>query len=85
MSKVRVSSYSVSLDGFGAAPGQDLGNPFGVGGMAIIDEMHLAVSPVVLGAGESPLAGVNLPALGYAVAEKMFGENAMHVFIRKSS
>ncbi len=49
----------------------------------LIDELHLAISPVVLGAGEAPLAGVNLPALGYYVAERKFGENAMHVFIRK--
>jgi len=49
----------------------------------LIDELHLAVSPVVLGAGESLFKDVNLPALGYAVAEKRFGENALHVIIRK--
>lgn len=32
MSKVRVSSFSVSLDGFGAGPSQDLQHPLGVGG-----------------------------------------------------
>lgn len=168
MSKVRVSAYSISMDGFGAAPGQSLQNPFGVGGMAVttpargewemewkgwwgpnppyhvpvfvlthharpslemeggnifhfvtggihealsmaraaagdkdirigggsatirqyleaglIDELHFAVSPVLLGAGESPINGLNLPALGYEVADRKFGENAMHVFIRK--
>jgi dihydrofolate reductase len=51
----------------------------------LIDEMHLAVSPVVLGAGESLFRDVNLPALGYAVAEKRFGENAMHVTIKKGA
>jgi dihydrofolate reductase len=51
----------------------------------LIDEMHLAVSPVMLGAGEAPLAGVNLPALGYKVVERKLGENAMHLFIRKQS
>ena len=32
MSKVRVSSFSISLDGFGAGPSQDLQHPLGVGG-----------------------------------------------------
>lgn len=35
MSKVRVASFSVSLDGFGAGPGQDLEHPLGVGGEAL--------------------------------------------------
>jgi dihydrofolate reductase len=35
MSKVRVASFSVSLDGFGAGPDQDLQNPMGVGGMVL--------------------------------------------------
>jgi dihydrofolate reductase len=51
----------------------------------LIDEMHLAVSPVLLGAGEAPLAGLNLPALGYKVADRRFGENAMHLFIRREA
>jgi dihydrofolate reductase len=45
----------------------------------LIDEMHLAISPVILGAGESLFTDLNLPALGYAVGERRFGENAMHV------
>jgi dihydrofolate reductase len=212
MSKVRVSAYSMSMDGFGAAPGQSLENPFGVGGLVVadwmrgtkffhdmigqpggatgvdhdaavasmqgvgawimgrnmftpargawelewkgwwgpnppyhvpvyvlthharpslemegdnvfhfvtggirealrlareaagekdvrigggaatvrqyleaglVDEAHFAVSPVLLGAGESPVNGLNLPALGYEVADRKFGENAMHVYLRK--
>jgi dihydrofolate reductase len=35
MSKLRVSSFSVSLDGYGAGPSQSLDNPLGVGGMAL--------------------------------------------------
>lgn len=212
MSKVRVSAYSISMDGFGAAPGQSLQNPFGVGGMAVttwmattkffhdmigtpggstgidheisrasmegvgawimgrnmftpargewemewkgwwgpnppyhvpvfvlthhprpslemeggnvfhfvtggigealekaraaagdkdirigggastirqyleaglIDDIHFAYSPVLLGEGESPINGLNLPAMGYEVQDRKFGENAMHVFLRK--
>ncbi len=35
MSKLRVSSFAVSIDGFGAGPDQDLQNPLGVGGVAL--------------------------------------------------
>ena len=35
MTKLRVSSFSVSLDGYGAGPGQNLENPLGVGGLAL--------------------------------------------------
>jgi dihydrofolate reductase len=35
MSKVRVASFGVSIDGFGAGPQQQLENPMGVGGMAL--------------------------------------------------
>src|SRR3954470_2796480 len=33
-----------------------------------IDEMHLAISPVLLGQGESLFEGLDLPALGYRIA-----------------
>jgi len=33
MSRLRVHSFAVSLDGFGAGPRQDLQNPLGVGGL----------------------------------------------------
>ena len=35
MSKLRVESFTISLDGFGAGPDQDLNNPLGVGGTAL--------------------------------------------------
>jgi dihydrofolate reductase len=35
MSRLRVESFSLSLDGFGAGPAQDLENPLGVGGEAL--------------------------------------------------
>src|SRR5919198_1523545 len=35
MGKLKAAAFSVSLDGFGAAPGQDIDNPFGVGGMVL--------------------------------------------------
>jgi dihydrofolate reductase len=35
MSRLRVQSFSISLDGYGAGPGQDLQNPMGLGGMRL--------------------------------------------------
>jgi dihydrofolate reductase len=35
MSKLRVDSFAISLDGYGAGPGQDLDNPLGRGGTAM--------------------------------------------------
>jgi len=35
MSKLRVHAFSISVDGFGAGPRQDLENPLGVGGLAL--------------------------------------------------
>ncbi len=32
MTRVRVESFTISLDGYGAGPSQDLANPLGVGG-----------------------------------------------------
>jgi dihydrofolate reductase len=49
----------------------------------LIDELHLAVSPVMLGKGENLFAGLDWPALGYEVAEHVAGEAATHVVIRR--
>jgi dihydrofolate reductase len=35
MSKLRVHAFTMSLDGYGAGPNQDLDNPLGVGGVAL--------------------------------------------------
>src|SRR5215813_9686479 len=35
MSRLRVNSFGISIDGYGAGPDQDLDNPMGVGGMAL--------------------------------------------------
>jgi len=48
-----------------------------------IDELHLAVSPVLLGEGENLFAGMNLHQLGYKVERTVAGENATHVFLKK--
>jgi dihydrofolate reductase len=49
----------------------------------LIDEMHVAVSPIILGAGEHLLGGINLPALGYEQAEFVASPAAAHYVLRK--
>jgi dihydrofolate reductase len=49
----------------------------------LIDEMHLAYSPVFLGRGEALLAGVDLPALGYEQVETQRTDGAVHVVLRR--
>ncbi len=51
----------------------------------LIDEMHLAVSPVLLGSGENLLAGLDLPALGYSCTEHVPTDAATHFFLTRSS
>jgi dihydrofolate reductase len=49
----------------------------------VIDDLHLAISPVVLGRGEALFAGLDLPLLGYGVTETVAGEGATHVMLSK--
>jgi dihydrofolate reductase len=51
----------------------------------LIDEMHLAFSPVLLGSGESLFAGIDLPRLGYDVTERKSSDAVTHVVICKRS
>jgi dihydrofolate reductase len=51
--------------------------------LGLIDEMHLAVVPTLLGAGEQLFAGIDLPALGYAVKESTAAKRATHVVVAK--
>jgi dihydrofolate reductase len=49
----------------------------------LVDEMHLAVSPVLLGAGENLLAGLDLPALGFERKEYVGTPSAAHYVLAK--
>jgi dihydrofolate reductase len=50
---------------------------------ALIDEMHLAISPVLLGSGENLFAGIDAAGLGYECTEHVAGEKAMHVVLTR--
>ncbi|MGZ5891243.1 MAG: dihydrofolate reductase family protein [Caldimonas sp.] len=73
-----------------AAAGQDVRLGGGVATIrqylraGLVDEIHLAISPVVLGAGEALLAGIDLPALGFEVARHAATPDAMHVVLNRS-
>jgi dihydrofolate reductase len=49
----------------------------------LIDELHLAIRPVLLGSGEQLWNGIDMSALGYECANYVAGERATHVFLRK--
>ncbi len=48
----------------------------------LVDEMHLVISPVLLGSGEHLLSGLDLLALGFRVAEHVASEAATHVVLK---
>jgi len=49
----------------------------------LVDELVLAVRPIVLGEGEALFRDLDLRALGYEAAGFVMGERAMHVTLRK--
>ena len=50
----------------------------------LVDELHLAVSPILLGSGEHLLAGIDLPRLGYRVVEHVATPAATHYVLGRS-
>lgn len=51
----------------------------------LIDELHVAISPVLLGSGESLFAGLDLPKLGYSCTEHVATPNATHVVLSQAA
>jgi dihydrofolate reductase len=71
-----------------AAKGKDIR----IGGIAtvqqylragLVDELHLTISPVLLGSGERFLGDINLVKLGYTCTEYVPGERATHIVLRR--
>ena len=48
----------------------------------LIDELHLAISPVLLGRGEHLFSGIDTVSLGYKCTERVAGQ-AMHLILKK--
>ena len=49
----------------------------------LVDELHLAISPVILGTGEHLFTGLDLPRLGYQRTEHVATQYATHVVLTK--
>jgi dihydrofolate reductase len=50
----------------------------------LIDELHVAISPVLLGSGEHLLANIDMLALGYLCTEHVATPDATHFVLRRS-
>ena len=50
----------------------------------LVDELHLAVSPVILGSGENLFLNLDLRSLGYKCVKNVSSDKAMHLVIKKS-
>jgi dihydrofolate reductase len=49
----------------------------------LIDELHVAISPVLLGSGERLFEGIDARALGYECVQHVASEKATHVVLRR--
>jgi len=74
-----------------AANGQDIRLGGGVATIrqyleaGLIDELHLAISPILLGSGEHLFANLDTLALGYDCTEHVAPAEAMHCVLTKQS
>lgn len=76
MTRVRVEGFTISIGG-----GPDTIRQYLREGL--IDELHIAIAPVLLGRGEPLFEGVDLRALGYECVEFVASEKATHIVLRR--
>jgi len=51
----------------------------------LVDELHVAMSPIILGCGESLFGGIDLLKLGYKCAERATSPAALHMVLTKGT
>jgi dihydrofolate reductase len=49
----------------------------------LVDELHLAIAPILLGSGEALFSGIDALKLGYRCVEHVASEKATHVVLKK--
>lgn len=82
--------YSALERAIEAANGQDVRLGGGVATIrqylraGLVDEMHLAIAPILLGSGERLFSDIDMSALGYQCVEHVPTQNATHVVLKKS-
>ena len=82
--------HSVLERAIEAANGQDVRLGGGVATIrqylraGLVDEMHLAIAPILLGSGERLFSDIDMSALGYQCVEHVPTQNATHVVLKKS-
>ena len=95
MPKLRIHNFSVSLDGYAAGPDQSLDNRWVSVGCSsttgrfrdpavspragLVDEMHLAYAPCLLGSGERLWYNLDQAPNGYEIAELVGTPAALHI------
>ena len=52
---------------------------------SLIDELHLAFRPILMGSGENLFAGIDLPTLGYVCSQHVSTEHALHVVLKRQA
>lgn len=73
-----------------AANGQDVRLGGGVATIrqylraGLVDELHLAIAPILLGSGENLFSDIDMSALGYRCVEHVATQNATHVVLKKN-
>lgn len=73
-----------------AANGQDVRLGGGVATIrqylraGLVDELHLAIAPILLGSGENLFSDIDMSALGYRCVDHVATQNATHVVLKKS-
>ncbi|MBI3504369.1 MAG: dihydrofolate reductase family protein [Proteobacteria bacterium] len=81
--------HSALDQAFAAAKGRDVRLGGGVATVRqylqarLIDDLHLAVRPVLMGSGENLWQGLDAHELGYECVKTVQGERATHVFLKK--